>query len=74
MTILNANILQGAAYADDGAAGSYYVITKLTEAEMTLARQGDGWQNTWVFKLNRIIVEYLDEAELKIYFEVFSLI
>jgi len=50
LTILNANILQGAAYADDGAAGSYYVITKLTEAEMTLARQGDGWQNTWVFK------------------------
>lgn len=46
----DANILQGAAYADDGAAGSYYVITKLTEAEMTLARQGDGWQNTWVFK------------------------
>ena len=50
LTILNTNILQGANYADDGATGGYYVITRLTETEMTLARQGDGWQNTWVFR------------------------
>lgn len=50
LTILNANILHGAKYAEDGANGNYYVITRLTETEMTLARQGGGWQNTWVFR------------------------
>lgn len=51
LTILNINILHGADYAGDGAAGNYYVITKLTETEMTLSRQGDGWQNTWMFRV-----------------------
>lgn len=51
LTILSANILHGADYSDDGADGNYYVITRLTETEMTLARQGDGWQNTWVFRV-----------------------
>ncbi len=51
LTILNANVLHGADYADDGAKGNYYVITRLTETEMTLARQGNGWQNTWVFRV-----------------------
>lgn len=51
LTILNANILHGAKYAEDSAIGNYYVITNLTETEMTLARQGDGWQNTWVFRV-----------------------
>lgn len=51
LTILNANILHGADYGGDGANGSYYAITRLTETEMTLARQGDGWQNTWVFRV-----------------------
>ncbi len=51
LTILNANIIHGAAYADDGANGNYYVITRLTETDMTLSRQGGGWQNTWVFRV-----------------------
>lgn len=51
LTILNSNILHGASYGDDGANGSYYVITNLTETEMTLSRQGSGWQNTWVFRV-----------------------
>lgn len=51
LTILNSNILHGANYGEDGANGNYYVITRLTETEMTLARQGDGWQNTWVFRV-----------------------
>lgn len=51
LTILNTNILHGADYADDGASGNYYVITKLTETEMTLSRQGSGWQNTWMFRV-----------------------
>ncbi len=51
LTILDANILHGANYDDDGAEGKYYVITNITETEMTLARQGDGWQNTWVFRV-----------------------
>lgn len=51
LTILNTNILHGANYADDGANGNYYVITKLTETEMTLSRQGGGWQNTWMFRV-----------------------
>lgn len=51
LTILNTNILHGASYGSDGADGNYYVITNLTENEMTLARQGSGWQNTWVFRV-----------------------
>lgn len=27
-----------------------YVIVKLTEDELTLAQQGDGWRNLWLFK------------------------
>lgn len=51
LTVLNANVLHGADYGSDGANGNYYVITKLTATELVLARQGDGWQNTWVFRV-----------------------
>ena len=50
LTLSGVNILHGADYKDDGANGSYYVIMKLTETELVLARQGDGWQNTWMFR------------------------
>lgn len=51
LTISGANILHGADYASDGANGNYYAIMKLTDTEMVLARQADGWQNTWMFRL-----------------------
>ncbi|WP_071146955.1 hypothetical protein [Bacteroides ihuae] len=50
VTLSGVNILHGADYTDDGANGNYYVITKLTETDLVLARQGSGWQNTWVFR------------------------
>lgn len=50
LILSGANILQGANYATDGANGKYYVIMVLTETEMVLARQADGWQNTWMFR------------------------
>ena len=50
LSLSGANLLHGAEYLSDGADGNYYVIIKLTETELVLARQGDGWQNTWMFK------------------------
>ncbi len=50
LILSGANILYGADYLNDGATGNYYVIMKLTETELVLARQGDGWQNTWMFR------------------------
>jgi hypothetical protein len=32
-----------------------YVIVKLTEDELTLAQQGDGWRNLWLFKRKNYI-------------------
>lgn len=50
LTFTGANILRGADYMSDGATGNYYVIMKLTDTELVLARQGGGWQNTWMFR------------------------
>lgn len=50
LRITNANILHGADFSSDGAIGNFYTIMKLTEDQLVLARVGDGWQNTWMFR------------------------
>jgi hypothetical protein len=53
ITIHNSNIIFGSDFSSDGAKGNYYAIRVLTETSLVLAREGDGWQNTWMFKVKK---------------------